>query len=418
MRSAIARLGVLVVAVSSAAPASAADMVITWNNVLLATIRADKTPPPLAARNMAIVHVAIYDAVNAITRTHEPYAFGEKVPRGASPEAAVAAAAHRTLVALYPALEEDYDDLLAESLEGIPPGRAKLGVAIGQAAADAILALHSDDGINDVVPYTPGGAPGDWKPTPPLFLAPLFPQWPGVTPFCMTSGDQFLPEGPPALTSAAYTADFNEVKSLGKSDSATRTAEQTEIAFFWADGPGTATPPGHWNVIAQDVAIAKGTTLAENARLFALLNLAVADAGISCWDAKYFYDFWRPITAIREADTDGNPATTKDATWSPLITTPNFPTYTSGHSTFSGASATILANFFGTDDVSFTTSSDGLPGVTRSFDSFSEAAQEAAVSRLYGGIHFTFDNDDGKIAGGMLGAYVFDNFLRPLAKKK
>ena len=209
-----------------------------------------------------------------------------------------------------------------------------------------------------MVPYTPRPGPGNWRPTPPGFLPPVHPNWPQVTPFALASGAQFRPAGPPALTSAEYTRNFNEVKALGALNSAVRTADETKIARFWLDGPGTATPPGHWNRIAQDVARAKGTTLAQNARLFALLNLAGADAGIACWDAKYVYDFWRQITAIREADTDGNPDTVADPNWTPLVTTPNHPSYPSGHATFSGAAATVLAAFFGTDDVAFTSTPD------------------------------------------------------------
>jgi len=194
-----------------------------------------------------------------------------------------------------------------------------------------------------------------------------------------------------------------------------RTPEQTTIAQFWADGVGTETPPGHWNQIAEDVARARGTTLVQNARLFALLDLALADAAIVAWDCKYVFNYWRPVTAIRNADTDGNPDTSQDATWTPLLVTPNFPSYTSGHSTFSSAGAAVLGNFFGTDNVSFTTGSDFLPGVRRTFPSFSAAAVEAGQSRIYGGIHFQFDNQDGLTSGHELGDYVTRNFLTPIA---
>jgi hypothetical protein len=207
-----------------------------------------------------------------------------------------------------------------------------------------------------------------------------------------------------------YAQDYDQVKALGAKTSAVRTAEQTEIARFWADGAGTVTPPGHWNMIAADVAQQRGNTLAENARLFALVNIAMADAGIVSWDAKYHYNLWRPITAIREGDDDGNDATAGDATWEPLLATPPFPECTSGHSTFSGAAATILASLYG-DDFAFTTDSDGLPGVTRSFLSFSDAADEAGISRIYGGIHFQFSNEQGLATGRGLGEYVAGNYL-------
>jgi hypothetical protein len=232
----------------------------------------------------------------------------------------------------------------------------------------------------------------------------------------MTDTTQFRnAAGPPALGSAAYAAALNEVKSLGRSTGSARTQDQTDIALFWADGANTSTPPGHWNRIAQDVAAAQGNTLAENARMFALLNLAEADAAICCWDNKYQFNFWRPITAIQLADQDGNAATDADPNWTPLIATPPFPTYTSGHSTFSGAAAEVLKLFYGTDNVSFTTSAEGASGVDdRSFTSFSQASQEAADSRMYGGIHFRFDNEDGKQGGIALGQYVFANELQPI----
>ena len=233
----------------------------------------------------------------------------------------------------------------------------------------------------------------------------------------MATSSQFRPPGPSALSSARYAADVNEVKQMGAATNSTRTADQTQIALFWADGAGTETPPGHWNSIAQDVAAAKGNTLEENARLFALLNLAMADAAICAWDAKYSFNFWRPVTAIRHADTDGNPATEPDRNWSSLIVTPPFPDYVSGHSTFSGAAATVLAIYYGTDQVSFTSSSDFLPGVHRSFNSFSAAAAEAAVSRLYGGIHFRFANEDGLHGGLAIGHLAMHNFLLPKNKR-
>jgi membrane-associated phospholipid phosphatase len=244
-------------------------------------------------------------------------------------------------------------------------------------------------------------------------LAPyLLAHWGFVAPFAIPTGSFMRPAGPPSLDSARWAADYNEVKALGRDVGSSRTAEQSLIALFWADGAGTETPPGHWNRIAQQVSADRGTTLAGNARLFALLNMAMADAAISAWDAKYFYHFWRPVTAIRNGNTDGNPATTPDPLWSSFIVTPPFPDYTSGHSTFSGAAATVLAIFYGTDDVSFTTGSDGVPGVTRSFASFSAAAGEAADSRLYGGIHYRSANEDGLAVGIEIGEWTVSHYLQ------
>lgn len=388
------------------------DVVLEWNATLLQAIRTAKTPPPPASRHMAIVQTAVFDAVNAIDQTYIPFVYHGRGPRGASLEAAAAQAAHDTLVALYPTQRSTFDAQLASDLATLANGPAKIqGIQVGEKAARECLEARSNDGASATVTYTPGSGPGVWVPTPPGLLPSAFPQWPNVSPFTMTSGDQFRPNGPPALTSAAYAANFNEVKELGAINSATRTTDQTEIALFWADGPGTETPPGHWNSIAADVANAVGTTLVQNARLLALLDLALADAAIAAWDAKYVYNYWRPVTAIRAADTDGNPDTVQDSTWTPLLVTPNFPSYTSGHSTFSSAGAAVLASFFGTDNISFTTGSDFLPGVTRSFTSFSAAAAEAGQSRIYGGIHYQFDNQDALSAGNALGNYVAQNFL-------
>jgi membrane-associated phospholipid phosphatase len=240
----------------------------------------------------------------------------------------------------------------------------------------------------------------------------LLPQWGFVTPFALANIVDVRPPGPPALDSDRWSADYNEVKALGAATGSTRTGDQTQIALFWADGAGTVTPPGHWNQIAQQIGAALGNTLQENARLLALLNLAMADAAICAWDAKYAFNFWRPVTAIRHGDGDGNPDTEADNTWSSLIATPPFPDYVSGHSAFSGAAATVLARFYGTDNIAFVTGSDATPGVNRSFASFSAAAAEAAVSRLYGGIHFRSANEDGRRSGMAIGEYVFRNYLQ------
>ena len=412
----IACLASLCIAISLARPA-AADVVIDWNNVLLDAIRTNNVPPPSASRAMAMVHAAVFDAVNIIDRTHQPYHVQFPVSPGGSREAAAAQAAHDVLVSLYPAQQATFDSALAASLSTIPTGTGKVGgLAIGEQVAAQYVTLRAGDGSGMITPYTPGALPGQWQPTPPAMAPALFPNWPTVTPWCLLEGSQFRhAAGPPALSSAEYAAALNEVKSLGAVNSTTRTQEQTDIAHFWADGANTSTPPGHWNRIAQSVATAQGNTLSENARLFALLNLAEADAAIASWDNKYATNFWRPVTAIRLADQDGNAATEPDANWTPLIGTPPFPTYTSGHSTFSGAAAEILALFYGTDEISFTTSAEGAPGIAdRSFISFSQAALEAADSRLYGGIHFRFDNEHGMENGVALGQFVFANELQPI----
>ncbi len=389
-----------------------ADTVTDWNSAALNAIRADKTTPPQASRNLAILHAAIYDAVNGITRTHEPYFTGGHVPASASRQAAAAAAGHAVLLALYPNHQTNFAALYSTELAALRNGPQKrMGITWGLRVARVILASRANDGSTNIVPYAPGTNPGDWVPTPPAFAPALLPQWGKVRPFAMDSTASFLPPAPPALTSTQWAFDLNLTQMLGAKTNSLRTADQTEIALFWADGGGTATPPGHWNVIAQEIAAARGNTLEQNARLFALLNISLADAAIVCWDCKYIYNRWRPITAIHEADLDGNPDTTPDLNWAPLIVTPPFPEYTSGHSTFSAAAATVLAGFFGSDNIHFTTGSDALPGVKRTFASFSAAAQEAGISRIYGGIHFMTSNENALACGERLGAFALENFL-------
>lgn len=393
------------------------DMVLRWNDVMLGAIRTAGQSPLVATRTGAIVQAAVYEAVNAIDQTHTPYLVNIPAPSTASQGAATAQAAHDTLVSIFPTQATALGLQLRASLQGIENGEAKTwGIRVGRAAAQILLAVRRHDGASRVVDYTPGTNPGDWQPTPPAFAPPAGPQWPYITPFAISSASQYRPDGPPALASAEYAADFNQVKSVGSLDSATRTADQTEAALFWQ---GIVTPHGgaveNFNSIAHIVAESYGTSLAENARMFALLNLAQGDAAIACWDAKYTYDFWRPVTAIRAADTDDNPDTEADPTWTPLIATPAHPSYTSAHSCISGAAATNLANFFGTDEISFSYSWGGLPGVTRSFTSFSGAVEEVALSRLWAGIHYYFDNTTGLTIGQSVATHVFENYLLPLA---
>jgi membrane-associated phospholipid phosphatase len=390
------------------------DVVTDWNNAALDAIRAGSTAPPIASRSLAILHVSIYDAVNGITRTYEPYLVQSAVQASASQEAAASAAAHYVLVNLFPANASTFDALHAAILAGIPNGQQKnVGIMWGEFVANQILAARANDGWSATVPPPGGSGPGVWVPTPPGFLPYALPQWGFVTPFAMNSSSQFRPPGPPPLDSAQYAEDYNEVKELGAAVGSTRTEEQSEIALFWADGAGTETPPGHWNSIAQTIAAARGNTLEQDARLFALLNIAMADAAICAWDAKYTFHNWRPVTAIRNGDTDGNPATDPDTTWNSFIVTPPFPDYISGHSTFSAAAATMLTTFYGTENLPFTTGSDFLPGVYRSFATPLAAAGEAADSRVYGGIHFRSASDDGLQAGIGIGEWTATYYLRP-----
>jgi hypothetical protein len=407
--------------------AHAPDVVIEWNRVLIDTLRADRTlgGPTWASRNAAMVHAAIFDAVNSIDRSYEPYLTAIDAPKHASLVAAAAAAGWRTLSALYPDQRAMLDDALATSLSRVKDGsRESAGVAVGIACANAILADRAGDGSEVEDPYTPGTDPGDWQPTPPDYTAALGAIWGNVKPFALDDPDDFLPDPPPALDSAEYTAAFEQVKSLGELHSTTRTDEQTQIGIFWGyDRAGMGAPPSMYNQIAESIAIGQHNKTIENARLFALLNISQADAGIVAWRCKYNDNFWRPVTAIRNAESDGNPETIPDASWEPLGApgggavpnfTPPFPAYISGHATFGGAIFQVLADFYGRDRFNFTVQSDELPGVTRSFNSFSAAAAENGISRIYLGIHWSFDNLEGQAVGRNVANNVFQHELRPI----
>ncbi|HEX4966516.1 MAG TPA: vanadium-dependent haloperoxidase [Thermoanaerobaculia bacterium] len=391
-----------------------ADVVTDWNGILLDAVRAEKSVPPHASRAMACVNVSIFEAVNGILGLYEPYSLTDPAPPGASPEAAAAAAAYQSLSQLFPAQRKVFDAALKASLSAIPEGPSKeAGIAWGLKVADAIIALRADDGATrEVNPRYPSGA-GWWTPTPPDFASGLLPNWAGVKPWAMANGSQFRPPPPPALGSADYLKAFSEVARLGRIDSPSRSKEQSQIALFWADGSGTSTPPGHWLLVALRLASQRNLTLHESSRLFALLSMAMADAAIVSWDSKYHYDHWRPVTGIRHAELEGNGGTRASPPWVPFIATPPFPSYTSGHSTFSGSASRILELFFGTDAVLFSLVSEGLPGVERFFASFSQAAEEAGQSRIYGGIHWQYDNQAGLASGRALGDHVFHSRLRP-----
>jgi membrane-associated phospholipid phosphatase len=384
------------------------DEVINWNAIALRTIEQDKTNPPKASYYMAVMHAAVFDAVNAIEGGYTAYTTKTKDVDGADPDAAAAAAAYTVLSNYYTTQKADLDAAYKKAIDNIDPGSERdRGVELGIAIAQEVIAARADDGSTTAGTYTPSGNPGSWQPTSPTAVNPLLPAWGQVKTFGIETGNQFRSDAPPAIDSAKYAEEYNFTKDYGAIDSKVRTADQTEVALFWADGSGTYTPPGHWNQIAQ-FAATKDTarSLLDNARLFASLNIALADAGIACWDTKYFYDASRPITAItKDADRDNNPGTTLDVNWNPLIATPPFPEYSSGHSTFSGAASTILTKFFG-DNYSFSSNSLGTPGVTRQFTSFKQAAAEAGMSRIYGGIHFMSANQEGINCGTQIGDYV------------
>jgi hypothetical protein len=418
-----------------------ADAVTAWNaNAGEAAIAACISPaedPLHESRLYAMTHVAIHDALNAIDRRSRPYAWDGRAKRGASPDAAVAAAARDVLVALlneitdpFPpacsqagvaSVEADY----AAALGAIPNGRAKArGVKVGQAAAAAILSLRAADGADTpliVTDYPQGTAPGVWRFTPGFDFA-FAPGWADVTPFVLKDSSQFRPGPPYAVTGRKYTADFEEVKRLGGDDSTTpsaRTADQTEIALFWLESS-----PLQWNRIARGVSADTGLDPWKNARLFGLLNMALADGYIGSFETKFqAYNYWRPVTAIQTADTDGNPDTTADPDWTPLAPTPPIPDYDSAHSVEGGVAAQVLERFFGTNRISFKTCSLTLPTgstcddaspVFRSYSSFSQAREENGLSRILVGFHFRKAVEEGIDHGRAIGDLAVDRFLRPV----
>jgi hypothetical protein len=395
-----------------------ATFVPEWNDLLVDIQRLRAQGNQQSARSLAMMNAAIYDSVNAVDPTHTVYHVPATAPAGTSDDAAAAQAAHDVAYALYSqgAERTRIDDLLNTQMnELVTEGETGIseGVALGQFVAAEILAWRANDGSATPadVSYTIGTDPGDWQPTPPANNPlPATPWWPGVTPFGLASGSQFRAGPPPALTSDKYAEAFAQVKSLGRVDSTTRTPEQTEIARFWAD-PATNSGVAIWGQITETVSKAHDLTLADNARLYAQVSVANADAFIASFDVKYTYNFWRPVTAIRAADTDGNPATTPDSTWTPLINTPNHPSYGSNHSTQSRAAAEALAAFFGTDQVSFTAK---VGAVERSYNKFTDAAKEAGKSRLFAGIHWSFDSAAGENLGRKVGQYVVDHYFQPL----
>src|SRR6266436_3589984 len=373
--------GATVVALTTAnlAPAIAQapqplSQVVQWNRMLLVIVRTPGAQPATihATRSFAIMHAAIYDAVNAVAETHKPYLVRLSAPHFASEEAAAAAAAHEVLVKLYPSFQPLLDTQFQQALAQLPTtGRAD-GVSIGQKVADSILDRRENDGSNaQPIPYVFGKDPGDYKPTPPNFpKQPQFTHWSRVKPFALDEADQFRPSGPPALTTDRYADAFDQVKSLGIANSTTATADEALTGRFW-----NGAIQNYWNEIAQTVAVAHNLTTAENARLFALLNLSFADSVIAFYDAKYTYNFWRPVTAIRAAATDGNPETEADPNWLPEVgnTTPD-PSYPGAHAVISAAGAEVLISFFRKDHFEFSVTSEVMAGV-RSFTSFSAAAE-------------------------------------------
>ncbi|HJT18722.1 MAG TPA: vanadium-dependent haloperoxidase [Thermoanaerobaculia bacterium] len=401
-------LVVFALAVCAVFPA-VADEVTDWDAIMFqASLVPPATSPLVMNRTAAIVQASVFDALNGIERRYSPIHVQPAAPRGASRRAAVVQAAYAALVHLYPAQAATLATQRQLSLDAIASDSAAensvsiaRGIEWGQYVADQIWAWRLTDGFTPAPPPFLGGSnPGEWRPTAPAFLPGAGPQFATMTPFAIQSPSQFRPAGPPALDSARFASDVAEVQSMGSATSTSRGADQTLEAQFW----NASTAAYYWHRIALNLSAQHNLTMSQNSRLLALVSVAMGDAAIACWEAKYHYIFWRPITAIR---------TTIDPTWTPLLITPNFPEYPSGHSTVSGAAGAVIASFFGSD-ASFTVDSNVMLGVTRSFDSVAAATSEVNDARVFGGIHFRSAVNDGVATGVAVGNYVLQHALLPV----
>lgn len=392
------------------------DVVVKWNQLLQTTLPQPGNPG--TPRFYAMTHIAMFDAINAIEREFEPYRVRLRPGWGGSPHAAAAQAAHDVLVALNPSASATYDAALAADLGERPSGFIRHGAAIGAHVAKEVLAWRQNDGwvVATFPPYTEPPLPGRWQPTPPANGAAVFTHLQHAAPMALISATQVLPLPPPVLTSARYAADLNEVKLLGQSTSAARTDEQTTISRLWS-GVGTTTGFfSVWNNVTRDVVVARQLSLVEAARAFVHVNVSIHDALQTTQASKFVYGMWRPVTAIRGADTDLNAETVADPTWLPLITTPPYPSYAGNLATIGASAARALQLLCGTDDIPVAitwTQTGGLPDVTRRYDGFGQAANEEFMARIYGGVHYRFDQEAGQHVGSTVAEFVAANFMRP-----
>jgi PAP2 superfamily len=391
------------------AGAVSADEVTDWHEHMLVALRTAGVNPIVSSRNAALVSAAVFDAVNGVERRYAPIHVAAAAPRGASKRAAAVQAAYVILRTQFPPQADELGAKRTASLAAIGDEGESMrrGLQWGQSVADAILAWRSTDGFTPTPPPFLGGEEtGRWRPTPPALASGAVPQFATMTPWGIVAPDQFLPPGPRALDSEEYAADYNETRLMGSSTSELRTADETDACFFWESG----SPSHFWNRAALDLSALAGYELSDNAHLLATLNLSVADAIIACWNAKYFYQFWRPVTAIPLGDTDENDDTIADPEWTPLLTTPAHPEYTSGHSSASSAAATVLAAYFG-DDTPVLMRSPAATGWVRFFPSFSAAIDDVADARVFAGIHFRTACRDGRTLGSEVADFIMENLM-------
>jgi hypothetical protein len=390
------------------AGSAGADEVTDWHEHMLVALIKGGGNSQIRSRNAALVSAAVFDAVNGIERRYAPIHVPAAAPRGASKRAAAVQAAYAVLIDRFPEQAGELGANRAASLAAIGGGGESMrrGISWGQLVAEAVLAWRSTDGFTPApLPYRGGNEPGRWRPTPPAFASGAVPQFATMAPWGILAPDQFLPPGPPALNSEQYRIDLDEVRRMGSATSPLRTEDETDACRFWESG----SPTHIWDRAALDLLANVDTELSENARLLATLNLAIADAIIACWNAKYTFEFWRPVTAIRLADDDGD-GNPDDPLWTPLMATPAHPEYTSGHSSASSAAATVLADYFG-DDTRFMLQSPAAPGWVRFYPSFSAAMDEVADARVFAGFHFRTACEDGRTVGSKVASYILDNLM-------
>jgi hypothetical protein len=401
------RYGLVAVALFGFAQTASADVITDWNEKAVSFVTARGMGPPPGERVMAMTHAAMFDAVNSIEQRYRPYLAQPAAAPNASKEAAAATAAGMVLAGVVPQTTSEMRTELAKYLAAIPDGPAKVeGVRIGEAVASRILALRADDGISAPDSYRTRTAPGVYVPT----AVTAAPHWPNVKPFAMTSAAQFRPAPPIALTSAEWAKDYNEIKALGRFDSKTRTARQTEDANFWLAIGGDVYYP-----LVRSVAQAKNLNVLDKARLFALASIARADAMIAVLDAKYHHEFWRPLTAIRHGDNDGNPATERDATWRPIAETPMHPEYPCAHCISAASICAVVEAVLGTAEIpEVSMTSPTAKGVTHRWTSLHDFVKEVSEARIWAGFHYRFSTRVGEDMGNQIGAYVVKNFMQPV----
>jgi hypothetical protein len=397
---------------TQAAERSDPEVVIEWNQLLESVLPAGGLSPP---RHYAMLHIAMFDAINSIERTHRPYRLALGSPAGASAVVAGAQAARDILVAQFPAAQPTFDAALQARISSVPAGQAAPAIKVGKAIAAGVLAWREDDGwATPPPPYVLPALPGSYQPTSAAPAA--FRQFQYLKPFALLTSTQYLPQQPPTLTSEQYARDFEEVRLAGAKDSAVRTVEQTQLAQLFASVTSRTVHWALWNHVARDTTRAHGLSLIETARAFALLNVAIHDGLQTSHTSKFIYGFWRPVTAIQRADEDLNPLTVGDPAWQPLLTTPAYPSHAGNMACVSASAARTLALVHGTDDIPFTAfwqGSSGNPDVSRQYAGFSQLAQDQANSRIYGGIHFRFENEASQQSCPKVAEYVFARFMQP-----